>query len=92
MKISQHFEWRTHVNKDLTSCDVSCGVQGHLISLRRHLSDPAGSGCVHLILQLQDSLYQWAKGKSHVRSGGMDVRTGVHTRYDFGRVAKKYNF
>lgn len=64
MKISQHFEWRTHINKDLTSCDVSCGIQGHLTSLRRHLSDPAGSGCVHLILQLQDSLYQWAKGKS----------------------------
>lgn len=89
MKISQHFEWRTHINKDLTICDVSCGVQGHSTTLRRHHSDPAGSGCVHLILQLQDFLYQWTKGKSHVRSGGMDISTEVYTRYDFGRVAKK---
>lgn len=57
-KISQYFEWRTHINKDLTSCNVSCGAQGHSTTLRRHLSAPAGSGCVDLILQLQDSLYQ----------------------------------
>lgn len=78
------------MNKDLlTSCSVSCGIQGHS-AVWEGIASPAALGLVGFIWQLQGSLYQQAKRrKSHGRSDDADIGIGDDMLYDSRRVVKE---